>query len=262
MLKVITILFIAFLLYLLYYFVLKGKPRKLSINATDRLFLSKQVAFYDALDSEQKTNFEERMMEFLRFITFEGIGTDVTRQDQLLVAASAIIPIFGFPYWRYKTLTNVILYPNRFNKEYEIEGNADRNILGMVGDGAMNGQMILSKTALYQGFQNHHDSENTAIHEFVHLIDKSDGQIDGIPENLLKHQYTIPWIHLMKAEIEKIQEGDSNINPYASTNPAEFFAVTAEYFFENPKGLQQQHPELYQKLSIIFGQNPLEKIKN
>ena len=58
----------------------------------------------------------------------------------------------------------------------------NRNILGMVGTGYMDKKMILSQTALRQGFLNETDKKNTAIHEFIHLIDQADGQIDGIPK--------------------------------------------------------------------------------
>ena len=58
--------------------------------------------------------------------------------------------------------------------------------------------MIISKNALRDGFSNETDKKNTAVHEFVHLIDKMDGAIDGVPEVLLQKQYTIPWLELMK----------------------------------------------------------------
>ena len=102
------------------------------------------------------------------------------------------------------------------------------------------------------GFRNETDKKNTAIHEFVHLIDKSDGVIDGVPELLLSKQYAIPWIDLIKQEIDKIYEGRSDINPYGATNKSEFFAVISEYFFERPQLLQSKHPELYEMLEMIF----------
>jgi Mlc titration factor MtfA (ptsG expression regulator) len=122
----------------------------------------------------------------------------------------------------------------------------------MVGEGAMNGTMILSKPALHQGFLNETDKNNTAIHEFVHLIDKTDGAIDGIPENLLGKQYILPWINLIAKEIEQINKGKSDINPYGATSQTEFFAVASEYFFERPQLLKSKHPELYVLLERIF----------
>ena len=125
--------------------------------------------------------------------------------------------------------------------------------MGMVGGGYMNGQMILSRAALYHGFSKSSSKENVAIHEFVHLLDKSDGTIDGIPENLMAHEYALPWLKMMQEEMNKIEKGKSDINPYALTNEAEFFAVVSEYFFTRPEKFQDNHPKLYEQLSIIFG---------
>lgn len=176
------------------------------------------------------------------------------RLDKILVASSAIIPIFGFKDWKYVNLKEVLIYPTIFNANFETEG-PDRRILGMVGNGYMDGIMILSQEALKHGFQNESDKMNTAIHEFIHLIDKRDGSIDGIPSALLEKQYTIPWIDFMDKKLDEIYEGRSDINPYGGTNRAEFFSVTSEYFFERPKLLKKKHPDLYQVLERIFKQD-------
>ena len=127
--------------------------------------------------------------------------------------------------------------------------------MGMVGNGHMNGQMLLSRAALVKGFSSAAGKENTAIHEFVHLLDGADGATDGIPEHLVPPEYAQPWLSLMHREMHKIKEGHSDINPYALTNEAEFFAVAAEYFFEKPGKLQEKHPELYEQLKLIFKQD-------
>jgi Mlc titration factor MtfA (ptsG expression regulator) len=148
----------------------------------------------------------------------------------------------------------VILYPDTFDQEFQFEGE-NRNILGMVGSGYMNGQMLLSRAALNKGFSNSSGKGNTAIHEFVHLLDKSDGETDGVLENLLTHEYTVPWLKMMHQEMHRIQAGKSDIEPYALTNEAEFLAVASEYFFEKPDELKHKHPELYRALCRIFGQD-------
>ncbi|WP_345231143.1 M90 family metallopeptidase [Olivibacter ginsenosidimutans] len=213
--------------------------------------LAKHVLFYRKLAKAEKERFLDEVLQFLKEIRIEGIGTTVTDIDRILIGASAIIPIFAFPHWHYQHLTNILLYPDTFNEAFQFQG-AHRNTLGMVGEGYMNGQMILSKEALYKGFSVQAGDHNTAIHEFVHLIDKNDGSIDGIPENLLDRSYVIPWIHLMHQEMKKIQAGKSDIDAYALTNQAEFFAVVSEYFFEKPEKLHEHHPELYAMLTQLF----------
>lgn len=235
----------------------KGRNQKFDFSAEHRIVLTEKIAFYNTLSDEEKTRFEAEVTDFLRRTRITGIDTKIDETDKVLVAASAVIPVFGFRDWHYGSITEVLIYPNSFNANFETAGNEkgnERRITGMVGTGAMNGTMILSKQALHVGFQNETDKQNTAIHEFAHLIDKTDGAIDGIPENLLGKQYILPWINLISKEIKQINANKSDINPYGATNQSEFFAVVSEYFFEQPELLQRKHPELYSMLERIFSQ--------
>lgn len=229
------------------------KIRSYQLPANAKNILSENVVFYRALSDADKTIFEERLKDFLARTPVTGIGgVRVTDSDRLLVASAAIIPIFSFPDWRYNNIDEVLLYGDAFNKEYEQQGDG-RDIIGMVGSGAMQGQMILSQPALRSSFQHPADGHNTAIHEFVHLLDKADGAVDGVPEYLLSKPYIIPWLRHMRETIETIREnGRSDIDYYAATNEAEFLAVLAEYFFEKPEQLKAHHPELYELLDRMF----------
>jgi len=216
-----------------------------------RKLLSEQVPFYQLLNETKKTEFEKRIQQFLSQTKITGVNTVVGDLDKVLIAASAIIPIFNFPGWEYIHLHEVLLYPDSFNHEFEQQGDG-RDVLGMVGSGALNHVMILSQYQLRQAFINKTGKENTAIHEFVHLVDKTDGDIDGIPAFILEKKYIQPWLQLMQHEIRLIDENKSDIDPYGATNEAEFFAVVSEYFFERPELLKEKHPELYELLEKIF----------
>jgi len=56
--------------------------------------------------------------------------------------------------------------------------------------------------------------------------------------------------------MSRIQQGRSDISPYALTSNAEFLAVVSEYFFDNPENFKIKHPNLYNYLITIFHQNP------
>lgn len=239
----------------IYFFARKKSTSVILPPEAYEKLLEDEVEYYRNLDPSGKAKFIRLISEFLKDTTIEGVGTEVTSIDRALIASSAVIPIFGFPEWKYKNLTNVILYPDTFDHDFQFEGGS-RNILGMVGSGYMNGQMILSREALVKGFSKSAGQENTAIHEFVHLLDKSDGATDGVPENLMAHEYVVPWLHMMHQEMHKIEVGKSDISPYALTNEAEFFAVASEYFFEKPDQFKVKHPNLYDQLSLIFAQDP------
>lgn len=224
-----------------------------------RLLLNEQVSFYKQLNPSKKTEFENRMQLFLSRVKITGVRTTVEDIDRVLIAAGAIIPIFGFPDWEYINLHEVLLYPDAFSDGFDQKGK-DRDILGMVGSGAYQDIMILSQQQLRAGFENATSKNNTAIHEFVHLIDKTDGAVDGIPEAILSDLLVTPWLDKIHESIKQIMENRSDINPYGATNEAEFFAVVSEYFFKRPDLLQTKHHELYEILVTLFNQQPKKPV--
>ena len=219
------------------------------------LLLNEHVNFYKQLDASKKAEFENRMQVFLSRIKITGVRTTVEDIDRVLIAAGAIIPIFGFADWEYINLHEVLLYPDAFSDGFDQKGK-DRDILGMVGSGAYQNIMILSQQQLRAGFENATSKSNTAIHEFVHLIDKTDGAVDGVPESILSDPLVRPWLDKIHESIKQIMENRSDINPYGATNAAEFFAVVSEYFFKRPDLLQNNHRQLYELLVTIFKQQP------
>ncbi len=231
----------------------KTGSNKVVLPENFRALLQEHVAYYRKLNDAGKLRFEDRIKDFLSYVHITAVNTGIDDLDKLLVACSAVIPVFGFN-WHYYNLRDVLIYADTFNQEEFSVTAKERNVLGMVGTGAMQRMMIISKRALRQGFKNENDVNNTAIHEFVHLLDNADGATDGIPEQLLSRQYTIPWIQYMSEEIEKIKQGNSDINMYGATNRAEFFAVAAEYFFGAPELFKRNHPELFNLMEKIFQQ--------
>ncbi len=252
---IIILVLVAGFILLVAVFLRKKRKKQLlqPLPGSNRELLAAHVPFYNELDETKKKEFEHRMLQFLAHVRITGVKTTVAELDRVLIAASAIIPIFGFPDWEYINLNEVLLYPDSFNDEFQLEGQ-HRTTLGMVGDGPFQNVMMLSQYELRQGFLNKPGTTNTAIHEFVHLVDKTDGSIDGVPEFLLNKKYVLPWLQLMRQEIQQIMKNRSDINPYGATNEAEFFAVASEYFFERPDLLQEKHPELYELLSTLFRQ--------
>ncbi|MBI2731490.1 MAG: zinc-dependent peptidase [Sphingobacteriales bacterium] len=213
--------------------------------------LLENVKFYRQLDESGKNHFEKRVEQFLTAVKITGVNAVVEDLDVILIAAGAVIPVYPIADWQYINLHEILLYPGSFNEDFDQEGT-DRNIAGMVGTGAMQNIMILTKWQLRQGFINNHDARNTAIHEFVHLIDKMDGTIDGVPEIILERKYVDRWKQLMNTTIEQMRTYGSDINSYGATNTKEFFAVISEYFFEQPEQLKINHPELYEMLVRIY----------
>lgn len=226
-----------------------------------RSILNGRVSFYRQLEAAEKQRFETGIIRFLTRVRITGVQLEVDITDKLLVASSAVIPVFGFPDWHYTFLNEVLLYPGSFDQSYEINSK-EEFILGMVGIGTMEGKMILSKPALHRGFENPGDKQNVGIHEFIHLLDKEDGTIDGIPATLMDKQFAVPWLNLIHKQTAQIMKGKSDINEYGATNEKEFLAVAGEYFFEQPDQLQKKHPDLYKLLSIAFHQDTAQLLSD
>ncbi|MEL7161960.1 MAG: M90 family metallopeptidase [Bacteroidota bacterium] len=220
-----------------------------------RRYLKKYVNYYRALDRADQQRFEERMRYFFRRVTITGLETEVTELDKVLIAASGIIPTFGFEKWNhYPRLREVLLYKDHFRYGDFATKGEDRRVAGMVGGGYMSGKLLLSRPALHQGFKNA-GRGNTGIHEFVHLLDKADGDTNGIPRYFLDHGFMVPWVEMIRQGMEAIERGESDIDDYATTNKAEFFAVAAEYFFNRPAAMAEHHPRLFALLERIFDQD-------
>ena len=217
--------------------------------------LQQDVVFFRVLDPAAQQRFRRQLQVFLGEKRITGIKVQVDTTTRVLAAASAIIPIFGFSDWEWDQINEVLIYPNRFDGEFRFGDARGHDILGMVGTGSLNRVMILSKPDLISGFRNASDKRNVGLHEFAHLVDKSDGTIDGVPEVSLGRQAIEPWIDLMRRKMVEIERGRSDINRYALTNEAEFFAVTSEYFFERPGLMQRKHPALYAALERVFNQD-------
>ena len=217
--------------------------------------LQREVVFYRTLDPADRERFRRELQVFLGEKRITGIKTTVDSTTRVLTAASAVIPIFGFPEWEWEQINEILIYPSRFDEDFGIGNGRGHHTLGMVGTGFMNRLMILSKPDLLRGFRNPTDKRNVGIHEFAHLVDKSDGSIDGLPAIGLDRGSVGPWIELVRRKMDEIRRGDSDIDRYGLTNEAEFFAVASEYFFERPGIMQSRHPELYTMLSRVFNQD-------
>jgi len=214
--------------------------------------LSRKVSYYNSLDQGQKDRFNREVQVFLGEKDISGIDTEVDDTCRLLIAASAVIPVFNFPDWEYDGIMEILVYPHPINDEYDC-GKGDSSILGFATVGA--GSMAFAKDALYQGFKDTKDKMNVGFHEFIHRVDGQDGMTDGIPDSLITPKIHKEWISIMEKEMKLMEEKKSDINPYGLTNNAEFFAVASEYFFENPAIMSQKHPEMYAIMTKIFKQD-------
>lgn len=254
MIEIVLKIFLVLLLIIiiiLFVFRIRRGGELIPLPENFKEILNDYVKFYRQLDETGKEKFEKRIQHFLSSVQITGVNAEVEDLDRLLIAAGAIIPVYYYPDWQYVNLHEVLFYPGTFNMDFD-QGGQERSITGMVGSGAMQHVMIITKWQLRQGFLNENDAHNTAIHEFVHLIDKMDGTMDGIPEIILERKYVQQWKNMMDATIQQMKISGSDIDMYGATNPIEFFAVISEYFFKQPDLVQINHPDLFEMLEKIY----------
>ena len=120
--------------------------------------------------------------------------------------------------------------------------------------------MVLSWDDVRQGASDLHDGHNVVLHEFAHQLDQQDGSADGAPILEDRSRY-VTWAQCLSEDYEQLrrdaEQGRTNVvDKYGATNPAEFFAVATECFFEKPIQLRRKHPQLYEELKAYYRQDP------
>jgi len=224
------------------------------VPAQWRAILQERVAFFGRLAEDEKERFCRMVQIFLSEKPITPVRCEIDLTCRLLVAASAIIPVFSLPNFEYNMLGEVLIYPDTFDATVQQDARGPLMASGMVGtQGTFGGLMVLSKRDLLRGFEIHGDKHNVGIHEFAHLLDKADGAVDGIPP--LPPECVGPWQDVVREELARQYDEHSDIPAYGFTNHQEFFAVVSEYFFESPRKLAEKHPELYALLQRAFSQD-------
>jgi Mlc titration factor MtfA (ptsG expression regulator) len=124
------------------------------------------------------------------------------------------------------------------------------------------GSLVLSWGAVKHGAADPSDGKNVVLHEFAHQLDFENDAVDGVPQ-LATREQQLAWTAVMRSEFASLRAADESgvptlLNTYGATDPAEFFAVSVEAFFEQPHALRAHHPRLYSELRTYFQQDPVE----
>jgi Mlc titration factor MtfA (ptsG expression regulator) len=221
------------------------RKARVVLNLNDRFWLNEHISFYKRLTAADKTVFEDRIGLFLAEISVIEVGQNMPQKFTCLyVASSAVIAFWGLPYWNYGELREVLVYPTNFNEDNTLDEQG--HFSGKVHHGGlMDNTMVLSLPSLKNGFKLL-DAKNVGIHEFAHMLDKADENIDGIPAFLNAEERKI-WSALVDRDLHR-QIKQSKFNPYGFTSEVEFFAVLMETYRENPKRVEKRYPELFEIL--------------
>src|SRR4051812_20019352 len=101
----------------------KMAPTQTVLTDTQKQLIDQHIDYYHKLSDTDKLYFEDRVKQFLDAVNIEGVGLEINDTDRIMIASSAVIPIFAFNDWTYRNVTNVLLYPDTFDKDFQFEGN-------------------------------------------------------------------------------------------------------------------------------------------
>ncbi len=216
-----------------------------------RAWLGAHVPLYAVLDGPARRRFEQDARFFLDEQTFEALdGVEATDTLKLAVAAGAALLLHGRPDWELSSRRTILFYPNRFDEDYYDGAYATYD--GMVH---AQGPIILSAQAVEDDWARPGTGHNVVLHELAHLFDFDDAFAEGTP-SLMDPSSARAWHELVRREMRLARLGKSLLRRYAATNPAEFFAVAVENFFDRPDQLKQRHPRLFDALAAFFDLDP------
>lgn len=229
-----------------------------------REILTKQWPIYNRLPESLRDQLEQLSLIFIERIEIRGIeGLEITDEIRILTASQACLLLVNQKTFFPAKLKSVVIRPKAYTAtEHDSMGgvHSEREIL-VLGQSWENGLVVLSWDNTRTGANNAKDGRNLVLHEFAHQLDQADGQADGAPILGSREEYQ-RWQSVCSrvfADLQaKVKDGNKTlIDEYGATNPAEFFSVVTETFFEKPYYLKKKRPELYKLFADYYQVDPL-----
>ncbi|KAA8695410.1 Inner membrane protein [Pseudomonas caricapapayae] len=228
-----------------------------------------RLPILDGLSSGQHAHLRDACVLFLNDKHLSALpGVDLDDEQRLFLAAQAQLPLLalGELNW-YQGFHEIVLYPDDFvspqrhrdasGVEHEWEGEHS-------GEAWLQGPVILAWPGVLSSGE--WDGYNLVIHELAHKLDMLNGDANGLPPLHSDMQVT-EWASVMQRafddlnrQLDQNPEAQTAIDPYAAEDPAEFFAVTSEYFFSAPDLLHSSYPAVYAQLKAFYRQDTLARL--
>lgn len=221
-----------------------------------------RMPFYRVLDERGQQRIRDDLRVLIAEKDWEGCGgLQISEEIQVVIAAQASLLLLNIEHEYYKYVESILVYPSAYKTA------PSRDATGVVREGQANlgeawrrGPIVLSWDATMHGAHDPKDGHNLVLHEFAHKLDMLDGLADGTPP-LENSDQLGKWVKVMSKEFQTLrdaaQKGRATVmDTYGATNPAEFFAVATECFFEKSRKLKQRHPSIYSCLKDYYHQDP------
>jgi len=225
-----------------------------------------RFAFLRALTPGEKRHLHDLTQRFLGSKQISGAaGLQLTDEMRTVIAAQACLLILNLSLDYYQGWVEVIVYPGDFMPRHEYtdeDGVVHVEREPMQGEAWLQGPVILSWEAAAELENNL--GVNVVIHEFAHKLDMLNGEPNGFPplhDDMSREAWLQDFTSAYQDFCVRVDRGeDTAIDPYAAENPAEFFAVLSEVFFETPQVLRRAYPKVYRQLSRFYCQDPVVRV--
>ena len=226
-----------------------------------------EVPVLAGLDRNEQHRLRLLASLFLHEKTVNGAGgLDVDARMRVLVAAQACLLILELGLDWFDGWSEVIVYPDTFvvtHEEMDAAGVVHEKRRALGGEAWGRGPVILSWDDARPDASPHGAGSNVILHEFAHKLDMLNGAANGMPPlhpGMVREDWTRALSQAYEDLYDKVERHHHTaIDPYAAENPAEFFAVLSELFFELPQRLYHTYPDVYRQLRLFYRQDPLQR---
>ncbi len=229
-----------------------------------REWLDAHIPLRAKLPAALRQRHESLVLKFVAQKPFIGCaGLEVTEHMRVVIAGQACLLILARGWSAYAHVRQILLYPGVFaarRAEPGDDGLVHEHVQVLHGESSTYGHVVLSWADVLHPTAFGH---NLVVHEFAHQLDQAKGRANGAPFTTASLARRQRWAAVMTREFEQHQRSayfgeQTLLSHYGATNPAEFFAVCTEVFFELPQAMRYVHPSLYRELSQYFGVSPAE----
>jgi Mlc titration factor MtfA (ptsG expression regulator) len=236
--------------------------------------LATRCPFYQRLSKEDQEELQGHIQVFIAEKNFEGCGgLTMTDEIRVCIAAQACLLLLHRKTDYYAAVQSILVYPSTyFAKATRHMGGGvmEEGYYARLGEAWQRGAVVLAWDAVCRGTADPDDGHNVVFHEFAHQLDYEDGWANGAPALGDGHSWSArrsryaAWARVLSTEFQRlqadIQRGENAVlDSYGAKNPAEFFAVATEAFFERPRQMRENHSELYEELKRYYVQDPAER---
>ncbi|MGM0633591.1 MAG: zinc-dependent peptidase [Pseudomonadota bacterium] len=222
------------------------------------------LPWYERMTPDEQQRLQNLIKYFLDEKTFVPCaGQTVNDAVRVSIAAQACLLLLHRPGCSYADLGYILVYPAEFRVDRSVQDEAglvSREHSILAGESWENGRVVLSWDNVEEGMADLGDGHNVVLHEFAHQLDQKTGMANGAPA-LDPGQSYEDWSRVMSAAFEHLQRAahigqPSVFDYYGATDPAEFFAVATEVFYEQPSALASEHSDVFEQLRVFYGIDP------